>query len=155
MPWEGLYEHTQRGSLIIGAVAAAVFLILATMYFFGPVLVTIIVLAIMLFTLAICSTLTVSADADALRIRFGPVGVIRKSWPMSDVESVTAVTNPWYYGWGIHLTPHGTLYNVSGYGAVEVRLYTGKTFRIGTDEPEVLKHAIEQAHKGAGILRGV
>jgi hypothetical protein len=122
------------------------------MYLFGIVWVAVFVLGIMIFVLAICSTLTVLVD-DTLRIRFGPIGVIKKSWPLAEIVSVTTVTNPWYYGWGIHWTPHGLLYNVSGYGAVEVRLLSGRMFRIGTDEPEVLRSAIEQARakKNPGI----
>ncbi|MEI7858142.1 MAG: hypothetical protein WCH85_11680 [Methanomicrobiales archaeon] len=115
------------------------------MYFFVLVWVTIAVLGIMIVVLAIFSTLTVSIDYNALRIRFGPVGLIRKSWPLAEIASITAVTNPWYYGWGIRWTPRGPLYNVSGYGAVKVLLLSGKTFRIGTGEPEVLKLAIEHA----------
>jgi len=55
------------------------------------------------------------------------------------------VKNHWYYGWGIRLTPHGVLYNVSGFYAVELRLRTGKEFRIGTDVPQELDAAIRQA----------
>jgi hypothetical protein len=147
-PREGFYDHTQRGSLIIGAVSAAIILILASMYLFGIVWVTIFVLGILVFVLAISSTLTVSVGDDALRLRFGPVGLIKKSWPLAEIVSVSAVRNPWYYGWGIRWTPNGILYNVSGYRAVEVRMISGNTFRIGTDEPEALKLAIEQAQNG-------
>lgn len=144
-PREGLYDHTQRGLVVMGAVTAVIIIILASMYLFGIVWVTIFVLGIMIIVLAIFSTLTVSVGEDTLRIRFGPVGLIKKGWPLAEIASVTTVTNPWYYGWGIHWTPNGPLYNVSGFGAVEVRLLSGKTFRIGTDEPEVLRSAIEQA----------
>jgi hypothetical protein len=144
-PRDGRYEHTQRGFLIVGAVTAAILIILASMYLFGVVWVAVLVLGILVFALAICSTLTVTAGDDALRIRFGPIGLIRKSWPMAEIASVSTVTNPWYYGWGIRWTPRGPLYNVSGYGAVEVRLLSGKIFRIGTDEPDTLVKSIRSA----------
>ncbi|OPX72305.1 MAG: hypothetical protein A4E40_00960 [Methanoregulaceae archaeon PtaU1.Bin059] len=144
--WE--YEHTQRGTLIIRAVIAVTLVILASMILFGPVWVTLIVAGIMLLMLAIFSTLTVSVRSDALRICFGPIRAIKKSWPISDIASVTTVTNRWYYGWGIRWTPHGPLYNVAGLEAVEVTLVSGKKFRIGTDEPEQLKRAIEKAQYG-------
>jgi len=144
-PREGLYDHTQRGLVVMGAITAVIIIILASMYLFGIVSVTIFVLGIMIIVLAIFSTLTVSVGEGTLRIRFGPVGLIKKSWPLAEIASVTTVTNPWYYGWGIHWTPNGPLYNVSGFGAVEVRLLSGKTFRIGTDEPETLKLVIEQS----------
>ncbi len=144
-PWEWWYEHTQRGALIIWAVTAAIIGILAMTYLFGMVWITALVLGIMIFALAICSTLTVSVCDDILRIRYGPLPLIRKSWPVAEIASAAAVTNSWYYGWGIRWTPHGWLYNVSGFEAVEVRLLSGKTFRIGTDEPEALCRALEQA----------
>jgi hypothetical protein len=144
-PWEGRYEHTQLGTIIIGAVTMAIAVILASMYLFVAVWVTFLVLGIMVFVLAICSTLTVTVQDGALRIRFGPVGLIRKSWPLAEIDTVTTVTNNWYYGWGVRWTPHGRLYNVSGSLAVEVRLFSGTKFRIGTDEPEELSRAILRA----------
>ena len=145
MPQGRRYDHTQRGTLIIGAVSAAAVFLLASALWFGLNWVPLIVLVILLFVLAIMSTLTVQVDRDALRIRFGPVGLVRKSWPISEIASASIVTNPWYYGYGIRITPHGSLYNVSGSAAVEVQLFSGMTFRIGTDEPETLKTAIDLA----------
>jgi len=52
------------------------------------------------------------------------------------------VTNPWWYGWGIHLTPSGWLYNVGGARAVQLDLHNGRSLRVGTDEPERLCEAI-------------
>jgi len=145
LPGRGKYEHTQRGTLIIGAVSAAIVLILAISLFAGFVWIVGIVAAILVFVLAICSTLTVAVGGGKIRIRFGPVGLIQKEWLLPEIISVRAVTNPWYYGWGIRWTPQGPLYNVSGFHAVEVLLASGKTFRIGTDEPDTLRAAIERA----------
>ncbi len=88
-PWGWEYEHTQRGTLIIAAVAAVILIIIASMIVFGPVWVTVIVAVIMILALAIFSTLTVSVQQDALRIWFGPIRLIRKSWPISEIASVT------------------------------------------------------------------
>ena len=147
-PWGWEYEHTQRGTLIIAAVAAVILIIIASMIVFGPVWVTVIVAGIMILALAMFSTLTVSVQQDALRLWFGPIRLIRKSWPISEIASVTTVTNHWYYGWGIRWTPTGPLYNIAGLKAVEITLFSGKMFRIGTDEAEELKRAIEQARYG-------
>jgi hypothetical protein len=92
------------------------------------------------------ATLTVVIEGDVLRIRFGP-GVIRKNFYLNGVESCHIVKNPWYYGWGIHLTPHGGLYNVSGSYAVEIKMKTGKKYRISTDVPDDLETAIRQSMK--------
>ena len=55
-----------------------------------------------------------------------------------------AVRNPWYTGWGIRLGPGYVLWNVSGRGAVELDLASGRRFRVGTDEPAALVSAIER-----------
>lgn len=144
-PHGGIYEHTQRGILIIGAVSAAILLILTISVVTGFVWIVGMVVAILVFVLAIMSALTVSVGSDRLQIRFGPVGLVRKEWLLSEIVSASVVTNSWYYGWGIRWTPQGPLYNVSGFHAVEVLLASGKTFRIGTDEPDALKAAIERA----------
>ena len=145
MPWGGKYEHTQRGTLLIGAVSAVIILILAITCLFGIEWVAIIVLGMLVFLLAIMSTLTASVGDNTLRIRFGPIGLIRKSWSVSEIVLVTTVTNQWIYGWGIRRTPEGPLYNISGSHAVEILQVSGKKVRIGTDEPEALKAAIGHA----------
>jgi hypothetical protein len=101
------------------------------------------VLIIIAVALVLFSTLTVVIWEDELEVRFGP-GPIRKRFKLHDIESCRVVKNHWYYGWGIRLTPHGVLYNVSGFYAVELRLRTGKKFRIGTDVPQELEIAIRK-----------
>jgi hypothetical protein len=103
-----------------------------------------IVLIILGVCLVLFATLTVMIEEDVLEIRFGP-GVIQKKYPLKDIESCLIVKNPWYYGWGIRLTPHGWLYNVSGLHAVEIKMKTGKKYRIGTDVPNDLEKAIRQS----------
>ncbi|MAI67701.1 MAG: hypothetical protein CMJ26_07485 [Phycisphaerae bacterium] len=90
------------------------------------------------------SSLTVEVDGEELRHFFGP-GFWKKSYLLIDIQSVKQVRNSWWYGWGIRLTPHGWLYNVSGLDAVEVRLPKGRTFRIGTNNPEGLCTALQSA----------
>ena len=36
------------------------------------------------------------------------------------------------------------IFNVSGFGAVEIRMKNGKIYRIGTDEPKALESAINR-----------
>ena len=79
---------------------------------------------------------------------FGP-GLIRKSWPLEAVVSSKPVRNPWYYGFGIHRTRYGWLYNVSGFNAVEITLRDGTRCRIGTDAPEELNQALAQSKRAA------
>ena len=64
-------------------------------------------------------SLTVELDGERLRLSFG-VGLIRRSFPLSMIRRVETVRNRWYYGWGIRWTPHGWLFNVSGFDAVQM-----------------------------------
>jgi hypothetical protein len=110
-------------------------------FLLGSILV-VLTLAMILF----CS-LTIEVTDTRLLVSFGP-GVIRKRFPIEDIRGVQIVRNPWYYGWGIRLTPHGWLFNVSGRDAVEIDLRDNRKFRIGTDEPLQLSAAIEKASRG-------
>jgi hypothetical protein len=51
----------------------------------------------------------------------------------------------WWYGWGIHVTPCGWLYNVSGFDAVAITLRDGRKFALGTDDPQELTAGIRDA----------
>ena len=86
-------------------------------------------------------SLVVEIDGEELRHYFGP-GFWRKSYLLQEIELAEQVRNSCLYGWGIRLTPHGLLYNVSGLDAVQIKLRTGRIFRIGTDEPAGLLSAI-------------
>jgi hypothetical protein len=100
--------------------------------------------AIVLLTGALFSTLTIAIENGMLRARFGP-GLIGKTVRLAEIASVRPISVRWWYGWGIHLTPHGWLYNVSGWKAIEITLRSGRRFCLGTDEPENLLNAIQEA----------
>ena len=132
-----MYQHTQSGTVTrfaaLGGVVAASFLLL--MIGARPALWILLVVAL-LGVLAM-SSLTVEVDQERLKFWFGP-GWFGRSVPLRDIRSWTVVRNPWWYGWGIHLTPRGWLYNVGGREAVELELAGGGRLRVGTDEPERL-----------------
>ena len=88
--------------------------------------------------------MTIEIRGSVLTWYFEP-GIIRKSVPLMDIESANIVQNSWPYGWGIHFTPHGWLYNISGLGAVEIHLRSGRQFRLGTDKPEEFVQAIQNS----------
>ncbi len=136
------YKHTQIGYVTAGAMAGVALLaawtnrerrgwvraLIAGGHAVGAVL---------------FSSLTVIVEDDVLRFYFGP-GFWERRIPLDDVQRATRVRTSLLHGWGIHRTPHGWLYNVSGLDAVEVETST-ETFRIGTDEPERLRQALDQA----------
>ena len=138
------YEHTQIGYLVIIAMLASIVIIGIALFKegFNPIAVG--VLIVITAVVILFSSLTVVIREDDLEVKFGP-GLIRKRFMLSDIESCQVVRNPWYYGWGMRYTPHGQLYNVSGFHAVELKLRTGGNFRIGTDVPQELETAIRQA----------
>ena len=138
------YHHTQIGYLTIIVLAITLLFSALLMAVAGIHWIAIVVLAILAICLVLFATLTVVIEGDVLEIRFGP-GVIRKKFPLKEIASCQVVRNPWYYGWGIRMTPHGWLYNVSGFYAVEIKMKTGKKYRIGTDVPNELEKGIRQS----------
>ncbi len=138
------YEHTQVGYLIIAVMAAVMVMIGIILAKAGINWIAIGVLIIIALALILFSSLTVVIWEEELEVRFGP-GPIRKRFKLNEIESCKVVKNHWYYGWGIRLTPHGWLYNVSGFYAVEIMLRTGKKYRIGTNVPQELEAAIGKA----------
>ncbi|MCK5182289.1 MAG: MMPL family transporter, partial [Dehalococcoidia bacterium] len=111
------YEHTQVGYFIIVAIVAAMVAIGVIMTTTGANLIAIAVLVVLAVALVLFPSLTVLISKEELLAQFGP-GVIRKRFKLNEIESCQVVKNHWYYGWGIRLTPHGVLYNVSGFHAV-------------------------------------
>ena len=138
------YQHTQIGYLIIVFFAIAVLLLGLLMAIYGFNWIGFAVMIISAICLALFLTLTVLVDSDFIEIRFG-IGIIRKKFYLKDIETYKVVKNPWFYGWGIHFTPNGLLYNISGSLAVEITMKNGKKYRIGTDVPNELEQAIQQS----------
>lgn len=138
------YRHTQIGHFLIATLIAAGAGVLVLSSVQGMHAIAIGVLIVLGVCIVLFCTLTVVIDREFVRIWFGS-GIIRRRFPLKDIQSCRVVSNAWYYGWGIHMTPHGVLYNVSGLRAVEVRMKNGTQFRIGTDVPRELERAIVQA----------
>jgi hypothetical protein len=88
--------------------------------------------------------LNVTIDDEMLCASFGP-GIIRKRVPLADIVSCEPIRIRWWYGWGIHVTPCGWLYNVSGFDAVAITLRDGRKLALGTDDPHGLTAGIRDA----------
>jgi hypothetical protein len=152
-PHEVAYKHTQPGYLTAGALGAGFLFAAKHLVKGGPAALAALPAVMILGGAAVLfSSLTVEIGNGTLRSYFGP-GLPARTVKIEDSDVVQVVENPWYAGWGIRISPHGTLYNVSGLQAVEVRLKDGRSFRLGTDEPDVLRRAILQA-AGAANGRG-
>ncbi len=143
-----IYQHTQSSGFMLALIGLAVIGALVGISLVGAHLVALFVVAVLLIVALLFRSLTVRVGDGRLHWCFGP-GFWKKSVPLTDITAVGSVRNKWWYGWGIRYTPHGWLYNVSGLEAVEINLANGKTFRIGTDEPEQLCEAILKAQRVA------
>ena len=87
------------------------------------------------------SKLTIKIDNETLHGCFAG-RLIRKKVPLAEIAACEPIRVRWWYGWGIHLTPYGWLYNVSGSDAVAITLRSGRKFALGTDDPQGLVAAI-------------
>ena len=143
------YRHTQFGTVFAVIAGAIIMIVALPVWLAGTPAVAWLIVILLLGVLALFYNLTVVIDDEHLRIAFG-IGLIRKCFPLDQIDSCLPVRNSWFYGWGIRLTPHGWLYNVSGLDAVELKMKSGKTCRIGTDEPAVLAAALREALERSG-----
>lgn len=142
----GDYQHTQKGTLMIrGLFGALLFTVTIFLTVIEDQEMAVIASGSVSLILLACAylfaSLTVKVSPQWISLRFGP-GLFRKRFAVAEVTGAQVVRNRWYYGWGIKLTPHGWLYNVSGLDAVEIQLRSGRKYRIGSDEPMALAAAI-------------
>jgi hypothetical protein len=145
-----IYKHTQIATLTLVGLGLAIVL-LVVLFVLAPAarIAAGIILALLFALLLVFHGLTVEVKRDELVAAFG-LGLIRKRFRIADIHDARSVRNPWYYGWGIRLTPHGWMFNVSGLDAVELDLSNNRKFRIGTDEPGRLVASIHTARELSG-----
>ena len=139
------YEHTQTGHVIIWSLLGVIGLIGISGTFHssshpGNLLIPCVIL---LIALALFYKLTIRIEGEVLCASLG-AGLIRKKVQLADITRREPIRIRWWYGWGIHLTPCGWLYNVSGLDAVAISLQNGKKFALGTDDPRGLAAAIRR-----------
>ena len=139
------YEHTQIGHVIIWSLLAII--LIASGGLIGPLShhePPVIVSIILLVCLVLFYRLRITIQGETLCVSFGP-GIIRKRVPLARIAGCEPIRIRWWYGWGIHLTPCGWLYNVSGFDAVVITLRDGKKFAFGTNDPDGLTAGIRDA----------
>jgi hypothetical protein len=142
------YHHVQTGwAVILGSVVGLGLALMVTLSLSASTLAAVPWLVFALFGLLALglltyATLTVEVDAEHVRVHFG-IGLIRKSIPLADIARCEVVRTPTWWGWGMHWTPSGWLYNVSGRAAVRLEMASQRPVMIGSDEAERLKVAID------------
>ncbi len=147
------YRHTQFGTVIVVSLLLSAVLFAGLGMMTGLMPLAVIGPVLMAVSLALFYARTVEIDAIYLRFGFG-VGLIRQRIPLAEVRAVEPVPNSWLYGWGIHRTPHGGLYHVSGREAVQIALASGQRFRLGTDQPRRRAQALQAARADARLAAG-
>lgn len=105
-----------------------------------------IVLSLILFiSLLLFYRIVIEIDTTNISFKLG-IGIIRRSYNLSEIESCTPVKDSFLNGWGIHKIRNGWLYNVSGFKAIELTFKnTDKVVRIGTNRPDEI----------AGVVTGL
>jgi hypothetical protein len=141
------YEHTQIGYLIICVLFAATVCVAITGIVAPPDRGVLLIDATIELILLICAImfckLTIKIDEETLQACFG-IGLICKKVPLTEIVACDPIRIRWWYGWGIHLTPYGWLYNVSGLEAVAITLRSGRRFALGTNDPDGFVTAIRR-----------
>ena len=136
------YEHTQIGHVIIWSLLPII--LIAAGGLTGRHAPPVVVLIILLVCLVLFYKLKITIEEDSLCACFG-LGIIRKRVRLAEIVECEPIRIHWWYGWGIHLTPRGWLYNVSGFDAVAITLRNGGKFALGTDDPNGLMAALREA----------
>jgi hypothetical protein len=137
------YKHTQIGHVIIWSLLIVAVVFAADANFGSSAYRTTLLLGciVLLILVALFYKLTIRTNNESLCASFG-IGIVSKRVPAAEIAACQPIRICWWYGWGIHLTPYGWLYNVSGLHAVAITLRDGRKFALGTDDPQGLADAI-------------
>lgn len=111
----------------------------------GRIVTALVMIAVYLLGVAMFYAWTIEVTSETIRGWFG-IGLVRKTIPLSEVQAVRTIENPWYYFWGIKSVPGGWWWAIAPGPGVEITLKNGRIVQLGTDQPEQLCQAIEAAN---------
>lgn len=147
-----IYRHTQYGILMFAVfliVGVLIMLVAQAIIAEGRLTAAFILIILTIFFIALFYASTIELSARYIKFWFG-IGLIRKTIPLSDIQSTRQVVNPWYYFWGIKSIPGGWFYAIAPGPALEIILKNKKVIHIGTDQPAELRKAIDSARQSSG-----
>lgn len=141
-------KFTQPGTFSVALLLPILILTVVMLILHGfnePALAIVLIFVIITFIICLLAfyRLTIIVSDSRLGFSMG-TGLIKKYYPVEEIESCKPVSNPPFYGIGIHWTPDGWLYNVSGRKAIELTFKNRKKIRIGTDRPEEIAALINK-----------
>ena len=141
-----VYKHKQWSVLILTVMPSicVVILLVDNIYNQLPSSVIGVLFGLLTILTVAFSSITIEVNESEIKWFFGP-GVLSKTLPLENVSKFISVKNPIWMGFGIHPFGTGYIYNVSGLLGVEIELKSGSFIRLGTDEPNYLVAAIEDA----------
>ncbi len=103
-----------------------------------------VVFGILTIAAIIFSSMTIEVNESEVCWFFGP-GIFRKRILLEEIGTCTKVKNPIWMGFGIHAFGTGWIYNLSGLLGIEIELKSGSFIRLGTNQPNYLLQAIDDA----------
>jgi hypothetical protein len=142
------FKFTQPGTFSVALLLPILILTVVMLILYGfdePPLAIVLIFVIITFIICLLAFYRLTIIISDSRVGFSMgTGLIKKHYPVEDIESCRPVSNPAIYGIGIHWTPDGWLYNVSGRKAIELTFKNRKKIRIGTDRPEEIAALINK-----------
>ncbi len=140
------YKHRQWGIVTLAIIPLFVFTILMIENISQSMPPTLLGLLFGILTITgiVFSSMTIEVNESELSWFFGP-GFFKKQLQLEEIGDCKKVKNPLWMGFGIHAFGTGWIYNVSGLLGVEIELKSGAYIRLGTNEPNYLVNAIEDA----------
>lgn len=141
-------KFTQPGTFSVALLLPILILTVVMLILHGfdePALAIVLIFVIITFIICLLAFYRLTIIVSDSRIGFSMgTGLIKKHYPIEEIESCRPVSNPAFYGIGIHWTPDGWLYNVSGRKAIELTFKNRKKIRVGTDRPEEIASIINK-----------
>lgn len=146
------YQHRQSGTkaLVLIPIAAVVGVtVMLTLNgptrppLIVPIAIIGAVVALVTVIVAIFSTLITEVTDDAVVVGFR-FGAMQRRIPFSDIVRAERASIAWWHGTGVKYGWTTTSYLVRPGPAVALVLKSGRTLRIGTDDPDGLLAALRQ-----------
>ena len=142
----GRYEHIQHGWFhwilhMLGLVPLTLGITLRS-EFEGGWLATVAVGVLMELVATCFWHLRVRDEGDVLGVAFGPLRVFSKRIPYGSLREFRPERTSILDGWGVRWRPGaGWLWNLGGFDCIRFLDDRGRSFRVGTDDPEgLLEH---------------
>lgn len=150
------FKFTQPGTFSVALLLPILILTVVMLILHGfdePALAIVLIFVIITFIICLLAFYRLTITVSNSRVGFSMgTGLIKKYYPVEEIESCRPVSNPPFYGIGIHWTPDGWLYNVSGRKAIELTFKNRKKIRIGTDRPEEIASIINKILGNTGKI---